>query len=382
MLRLMLAIIAFALPSLAAADGDNPIVAILRYGGTNAELTWSEFGVMEMLQATGYISADDREGLDLRQDFEGDNITIIFGDAAWDLALANLMIDDALGRDADVLVTLTTPVTRAAINATADMDDAPPVLFASVFSPDDAGIIKTACDKPANATGSQIEPPYARSIALLQEHDPDLASIGIIHTVSEITGVVGAEYLTAMAEEAGIAVEQAAVNNLADFPAATGSLQDKGVEAIIAPIDAVTAQALPVISQVANESGIPVLYPILGSVYHGTTFGVGFTSHYQQGINLGRLVTAYLAGDLDTASAAVHVYQGESHSVSLDAAAEQDIDIAQSIIDSADIVIQDGEATQSEAFVAAYAVTSMEELQSDEARAADAAFIADLQCEG
>ena len=383
LLRIASVLILLALPMLhAAADGDAPVVAMLRYGGEPDETTWSEHGVLDMLQAEGYISAEERDGLDLRNDLEGENITIFWGDAGWDLATANLMIDDALGRAATALVTVTTPVTRAAVNATADMDDdAPVVLFASVFSPVESGIFTTACEKPANATGSVIHAPYARALSLLQAQDSDIGSIGVIHSSTEISGIAGAEEISALADDMGLAVEVAAVNAIGDFPAATASLTGKGVDAIVAPIDALTAQALPVVSKVANENGIPFLYPVLGAVYHGATFGVGFLDHYAQGIHLGRLLTRHLAGELDPAATAARVFTGESHSVNLDAAEEQGIDISQALIDSAEIVIQDGVASQSDAFQAAYATLDIAGLRSGEARDAADAIFESLICE-
>ena len=383
LLRRLLLVIIASLTSIALAygqDSDSPTVAILRYGGAPGETTFSEFGVLEILQADGFITAEERAALDTRQDLEGEHINIFWGDAGWDLATVNLMVDDALGREADAVITVTTPVTRAALNATLDMDEPPALLFASVFNPAESGIAAAACDKPAHATGSVIEAPYARALEVLQTQNPDLSAIGILFSTGETTGVAGAELVAQLAEDMGISVTQAAVNSLADFPLAAQSLADDMVDAIIAPIDAVTAQALPVISSIANESGIPVVYPILGSVYHGTTFGVGMTSHYAQGLHLGRLLAARLRGELDIAATGLAVYTGDAHSVNLDAAAEQVIDIAQTLIDSAHIVIENGEASQSEAFTAAYAIQSQAALQSEEARAAAAEFMASLAC--
>ncbi len=379
---IVVVLVALLLGGFAHADDNVPVVAILRYGGAAGETTWSEFGVLEMLQAEGYIAAEDRDSLNARFDLEGEHITIIWGDAGWDLATANLMVSDSLGREADVLVTLTTPVTRAAVNATMDMDEPPAVLFASVFNAVEAGIIEAACDKPAHVTGSVVEAPYARSLELLQSQNANLGSVGVIHSLTEISGMVGAEEINALGEAMGLTIETAAVSNLADFPAAASSLVGKGVDAILAPVDAVTAQALPVISQIAYEEGIPVLYPILGSVYHGTTFGVGFYDHYDQGLNLGRLLTAQLDGSLDAASAAVQTYTGEAHSVSLDAAEQQGLMIAPEIIDGAAIVLQDGEDSQSDAFKAAYVTRSQDDLRSQAAKDEAAAFIESLRCEG
>ena len=379
-IRIAFALILLALSLAPAAAVGNPVVAILRYGGTPEETTLSEYGVLDMLQAGGYISADEREHLDRRQDLEGENITIFWGDGGWDLATVNLMVDDALGREADALVTVTTPVTRAAVNATSDMDDAPAVLFASVFSAAEAGIAASSCDKPANATGSVIVPPYARTLALLQEQNPMLSNIGIISSSSEISGVAGGDEVSALAEALEMSVERVAVTTISDFPLAAQSLADAAVDAIVAPIDAITAQALPVISDIANDNGIPFVYPVLGAVYHGATFGVGFMDHYAQGLHLGRLLTAHLAGELDTAATGIRSFTGENHSVNLDAAEEQGITIGQDIIEAADIVLSGGLAEQSDAFVAAYAVHGMDTLRSAEMQDMAAESLASLQC--
>ena len=365
----------------AAQTSDKPTIAILRFGGTAEETTFSEIGVLYMLQADGFISAEERARLNLRQDLEGENLNIFWGDAGWDLATANLMVDDALGREAQVLITLTTPVTRAAVNATADLDEPPAVLFASVFNPVEAGIAASACDKPAHVTGSVIQAPYDRVLSLLREQNPELDSIGVISSSNEISGLTGAAEIGALAAAQGINVDQAVVMRLADFPLAAQSLADKAVDAIVAPIDAVTAQALPVISEIGNEGGVPFLYPILGSIYHGATFGVGFVDHYEQGLHLGRLLTGVLTGELDTATTGIRAFTGDRHSVNLDAADRQGIVIPADLIDSADLVMQDGVARQSKAFREAYAMRDVEELQSDEAREAASATLESLRCE-
>ena len=378
---LIIAAVACITP-VAGQNGDNPTVAVLRYGGTPEETTFSEYGVLDMLQATGMISADERVHLDTRQDLEGENINIFWGDGGWDLALVNLMVDDALGRGADVLIALTTPVARAAANATSDLDDAPPVLFASVFSPTDAGIAESSCDKQTNVTGSVIVAPYQRTLALLGEQNPDMSSIGILSSSTEISGLAGGDTVEALAGELGLEVKRLAVNTLSDFPLAAQALADEFVDAIVAPIDAVTAQALPVLSGIANENGIPFVYPILGSVYHGATFGVGFMAHYEQGLHLGRLLTGVLAGELDTEMTGIRSFSGEGHSVNLDAADEQGITIVQALVDTADIVISGGGDAKSAAFDAAYRTYSMDELRSDEVMEMGAGAIASLNCGG
>ena len=379
LLTLMIILSIASMSLVSAQDEDNPTVAILRYGGAAEETTFSEYGVLDMLQARAIFGgrapiAGYAPGLGGRE------YRHLLGRRRLGSGDRQLMVDDALGREADVLITVTTPVTRAALNATADMDEPPPLLFASVFNPLEAGIAQPVCDKPAHATGSEIRAPYERALAVLMEQNPNLSVIGVISSSSEISGITGAAQISALAQAQGIDVERTAVISLPDFPLAARSLADAAVEAIIAPIDAVTAQALPSSARSQRE-----WHPLsLSGAGRGLSWRYlrrRLHAALRAGLALGRLLTGVLDGELDTATTGIRVFSGESHSVNLDAAAEQGIAIASALINSADIVVSGSEDSQSGAFGAAYALQSQEYLASDEARAAASAAMESLACE-
>ena len=122
---LLIAILALSLsPALSAQDDEKPTIGILSLG-YHSNILLSVKGTLDMLQAYGYIDQEERAVLDQRQNIEGERINIFWGDAAFDFGFANLMVRDALDRDPDALITITTPVTQIAANATLDMDDPP-----------------------------------------------------------------------------------------------------------------------------------------------------------------------------------------------------------------------------------------------------------------
>ena len=217
---LIIAAVACITP-VAGQNGDNPTVAVLRYGGTPEETTFSEYGVLDMLQATGMISADERVHLDTRQDLEGENINIFWGDGGWDLALVNLMVDDALGRDADVLIALTTSRWRARQPTPHPIWTMRRRCFSLPCSaPQTLASPESSCDKQVNVTGSVIVAPYERTLALLGEQNPDMSSIGILSSSTEISGLLAAIQSRRLAGELGLDVKRLAVNTLSDFPLA------------------------------------------------------------------------------------------------------------------------------------------------------------------
>ena len=85
-------------------------------------------------------------------------------------------MEQALDEGADVLVTLSTPVTQAAVHVTSEMDSPPAVLFSSVSHPYDAGIADAACLKPAHVTGLQSITPYDDILSLLQTQSAEISA--------------------------------------------------------------------------------------------------------------------------------------------------------------------------------------------------------------
>ena len=165
-LILALALFLFAVPLALSADSENPTVAFLRYGGSPL-ISLSEKGVLDMLEAYGFISAEERAILDESQDLEGENINVLYRDAGFDLPTANIMIEDAHDNSADVLLTLSTPVTQLAANITREMDDPPQIIFAIVGTPYFAGVADTPCVKDDHIAGTQTDIPYAQYVNVL-----------------------------------------------------------------------------------------------------------------------------------------------------------------------------------------------------------------------
>ena len=377
---LLIAILALSVsPALRAQDDSKPTIAILSLG-YHSNIKLSVKGTLDMLQAYGYINQEERAVLDLRQNLEGEGINIFWGDAAFDIGFANLMVRDALDRDPDALITITTPVTQMAAKATLDMDDPPPVIFNVVSNPYAAGIADAPCIKPAHISGSQFLAPYDRIVPLMLLQDPNMQMLGTIFTSNEPSGVFGASQINAVAESLGLQVESAAIVSAADLTIAAESLVSKGIEAFILPTEATVASGLPAIIQVANEHGLPVMYTAGNAVYRGATIGAGVYSYFKEGVIAARMLIAHLQGDIDIASAGINLQNDMSVGVNLDVAADQGLEISQEVLDAADFVVEDGESSEGVTPGLPEVNPYLEDMTLDERRAADLAFLAELHC--
>ena len=377
---LLIAILVLSVsPALRAQDDEKRTIGILSFG-YHSNVKLSVKGTLDMLQAYGYINQDERAVLDEQQDLEGESINIFWGDAGFDIGLATLMVRDALDKDPDALITITTPVTQFAAKATQDMDDPPLVIFNVNSNPYAAGIASAPCIKPSHISGSQFLAPYDRIVPLLLLQYPDLQVVGTIFTSNEPSGVFGANQITAVGESLGLQVENAAIVSAADLNLAAEGLVSKGIEAFILPTEATVASGLPTIIKVANEHGLPVMYTAGNAVYRGATIGAGVYSYFQEGVIAARMLIAHWEGTIDVATTRINLQNDMSVGVNLDVAANQGIEISQELLAAADFVVEDGQSSEGVTPGLPEVNPYLPDLTLDELRAADLEFLAGLHC--
>jgi putative ABC transport system substrate-binding protein len=341
-----------------AQDDDVPTVAIIRLGPL-PPFEFSQQGTLDVLEAYGYV--------------DGENINLILGDAAMDVPTANLLIEDAINEDVDVIITITTPVTQAAINATLEMEDPPVVLFNTVTVPYHSGIADASCLKPDHVWGSQALPDFETVLPMVWEVDPDIERLGWIFSTSEINGVVSTEIAEPIADELGLELVIESVAETAEVGVAAEAIAGEGVDAFFIPTDSTVGNGLASILFVAEEEGIPVFFADSLQVFAGVTVGAG-VSYYQEGVDTGRVLVAYLNGDIDIATTGISQQEGTLVGVNLDTADMEDVEIPQALLDMANFVIEDGENILEED------VLSLPDVSLEELQEMDAEFLEGLFC--
>jgi putative tryptophan/tyrosine transport system substrate-binding protein len=355
-LFILLALLLTITTTSVGAQDDIPTIAIIKFGPL-PPFELSQRGTLDELAAYGYE--------------DGENINILLYDSNVDVPTANTQIEDAIDQGADVIVTITTPVTLAAINATSALAEPPIILFNTVTEPYAAGIAQAACIKPDYVWGSQALPDFEQILPLLFEVNPDIHTVGSIYSTSEPNAVASMALIEPLAEELGLELIVESVAETAEVGAAAESLADAGIEAFFIPTDTTVGNGLPAILAVAEEVGIPVFFADSAQVYAGVTVAAGL-SYYQEGVDTGRVLIAYLNGDVDIATTGLSRQPGTRVAVNLDTAAAQGVEIPESLLERVDFVIENGESTE---VAPALPDVSLEELQET-----DQAFVEGLFC--
>lgn len=340
----------------APAEEDIPVVAIIRLGPL-PPFELSTQGTMDQLEAYGYV--------------DGENITVLLYDAGMDVPTANTQIEDAIDEGADVLITITTPVTLAAINATQDMGDPPYVLFNTVTEPYESGIAESPCEKLDYVWGSQALPDFEAIMPLVFDLNPDIQTIGTIFSPSEPNAVASLAIMEPVAEDLGLTMVIESVAETAEVGLAAEAAASEGIEAFFIPTDSTVGNGLAAILGVAEDEGIPLFFADSAQTYAGATVGAGL-SYYQEGVDTARVLIAHLNGDIDIATTAISKQPGTRIGINLDSAAAQGVEIPQSLLDKADFVIENDESTEAE--------PSLPDVSMEELMELDQAFIDGLAC--
>ncbi len=370
---LSLVLLALLLTPAALADDDKPTIAFLRYRATGTE-DIAKPGIWDILQAHELISPSERELLDENLDLDGEHINVYWLDAAGDVTNINAMVEKTLDRGADILLTFSTPVTQITANITKEMEDPPILLFAIVSAPYSAGIADAPCIKMPHITGTHMSIPYEQYVALSQVQMPDIQTIGTIVDPAQTQSVYGVSQITRFAEALGLTVEVASIASTADLPQATASLADKGVEMVMIGAGYRESRGIPAVLGAAEDYGIPVFGVSPRMIHHGALVGAGFDDFYGEGLTVGRMIAAYIEDGLDISTTGISSRVNLGVAVNLDTAEEFGITVADSILDSAVMVIEGGELT------VLSEPPSLPEMSLEARKAEDAAFLAELEC--
>ena len=288
---LIISVLIMMSPAVMAQDDEIPTVAILR-SGLSSSIRLADRAMLDMLHAYGFISDAERLVLEEEQDLYGEKLNIIWRNAGYDLPTTNIMVEEALDRGVDVMITVSTTVTQIAVNATRDMEDPPVIIFNIVSAPYSSGIADASCIKPDYVTGTSPSRSYESYLTLVVPQDPDISDVGALVNPSEPSSVESAKRITEAAESLGLTVHTASVATITDVNIATESLLGKGVEALVLGISATVNNSLSTVLKLSTDYGVPVYSVVPRRVFLGVTIALGFDDHYGQGVTAARMFIA------------------------------------------------------------------------------------------
>jgi len=237
----------------------------------------------------GFIEAMAENGY-----LEGKNIAYDIQNAQGDIATANTIAQKFVSEKVDIILSIATPTSQAAVNATTTI----PIVFSAVTDPVGAGLVKNLKSSGNNVTGISDLTPVRRQFQLIKEIVPQAKRVGTLYNAAEINSVTTNNLAKEACEELGWELLEATVSSSADVFLAAQSLAGR-VDAIYVSTDNTTVSALDAVVQVTNENDIPLIIADPTTVEKGALAALGF-NYYQHGRQTTPIVIKILKGKKPT----------------------------------------------------------------------------------
>lgn len=299
----------------------DPLIGVSKFLAHPA-LDAVEEGMQDYLKSVGKV---------VRYDFQNAN-----ADGSATSQIAQKFKSDKV----DIAVGIATPTAQALVMTLPTT----PVVFSAVTDPLSAGLV-TTYSTPYNeqVTGVSDMSPVEAQIALLARLS-NAKTIGNVYASSEANGVVLMEEAKEASEKLGLNFVTAAVANTSEVKSAMQSIANR-VDAVYIATDNTVVSALPSIDDVTKRAGIPFMAADPSNVL-GTDFLVawGF-DYYKIGLATGKLVEQILDGKKAGELGTVFLTDPADFElwINLDVADKLGIKVADDILESAAVIIKNGQ---------------------------------------
>ena len=248
---------AFALAfAVSAHAADVKHVAVITMNDT-PQLLEVKDGLIAGLAAHGYT--------------EGKNLKVNFKSAQGNFGTAQQIVRQFIGERPDVIVTITTPTSQAAVAATKQI----PIIFTTVTDPLGAKLVSRQKQPGGNVSGISDVVPAELQLNVVKEIVPKLKTLGLVYDPSLENARSTVESIKAIAPKMGIKTMESPAMGVNNVPSAGQALVGK-VDAIFVPNDTTVYGAFESLVKVAQDGKVPLFTAERRSVQRGAIATVGF----------------------------------------------------------------------------------------------------------
>ena len=275
-------------------------------------------GFTDTLKENGYV--------------EGDNVTYDVRSAQGNMATANSIAKELVGKEVDLIYSIATPTSQACVNATKKI----PIVFSSVTDPVGAGLVKSLEKPGGNVTGMTDRSPVDRQLDLLLEIIPTVKRLGVIYNSGEDNSLASLKQVQDEAEKRNIEVVDATVSNSSGVLMAAKSLVGR-VDAVHIPTDNTVVSAFESVVKVCEENKIPLFAADVDSVPRGAVAALAI-DYYGLGRQAGEVAIRILKG-AEPGSIPVETLKDLKLWVNKEAASKMGVTLPDAVLQKADKVL-------------------------------------------
>lgn len=234
--------------------------AVVPSGGSGAPGTKVyKIGIIQLIENGAFT--DMREGFIARLDElgykDGDTVELDYQNAQGDIATLNNICQSMVDAKKDLIVTIATPPSQAALQTITAQGANIPLVFISVSNPVGAGLIDDMATPDKNATGTSNAIPIGENFKLAETLTPGIETYGFLYTTGEVNAVATIDDAKAYCDANGLKYVEKVVTNSSEVQQAAQALAAE-CDAMFIPNDSVIQSAMPQVAQVAMDAKVPV----------------------------------------------------------------------------------------------------------------------------
>jgi len=253
-----------------------------------------KIGIMQIVDHPALNAV--RDGLidALKEEFgyvEGENVEYDIQSAQGDVATANTIARKFVAEKVDLIVSIATPTSQAAANATKEI----PIVFSAVTDPVSAGLVGSLEKPGGNITGVSDMTPVDKQIQLIRYLFKEAKKVGTLYNAGEVNSVVTNEMTKKACTANGMELLEATVASTADVAMAAQTLVHK-VDVVYVSTDNTVVSAIDAVAKVCNEAGAPLVLADPTTVEKGALLALGF-DYYLHGRQTAEIVARVLKGE-------------------------------------------------------------------------------------
>jgi len=223
---------------------------------------------------------------------EGQNVRYVAADANFSPALIPQMLAQIEAARPDLILTLTTPVSQAAI--TSVNNKRIPLVYLFISDPVKAGLIPAWQQGGTRFTGAASAMDYHAVMAFTQRMFPWAKSLGVLYAPGEANDVVAMQQVEEAAKAAGYALKAVSVDAAVDVQQRSQLLSS--VDFVYAIGSNLVQSAMPAVASVTDRYRIPILSAETEFIKKGVA-AVSYAASYPlQGAYAARLAVQVLSG--------------------------------------------------------------------------------------
>lgn len=236
----------------------------------------------------------------------GKNIKIDFQNAQGDQSNLKTMSTKFANENVSLMAGIATPAAQALANAAGKST---PVILAGITDPAGGGLVKSDRHPGANITGTSGESPLKKQLQLIRTVLPTAKTIGIIYTSSDHGGSYNAKKFARICKAEGINYKLYTIASTNDMQQVAEQMVSQ-VDAVYAPQDNGVASAMKTLTNVANQSKIPV-FPSADTMVKDGGLASYAISQYDLGKVAGEMAAQVLRGRKTTNFPVAYITKGK-----------------------------------------------------------------------